>query len=218
MLFANYVYAPPTILVRTDHVFETRANFIAPYDMTALLFICAGLLAIHDRRWRAYYLLLPIAMLNRETAGILVLVFAAVMSGQMPRRAWALHLGAQIAAVTAIKLLLIMIFARNGGSAATFAGLDRFGNEGLRLSENLSFLASAAAAPLFGFLWLPWALAWVRTRDAFVCRASLAIPPFLAAMLVAGNFYEFRIFTEILPLITLIIATGLPEWLPWRGR
>ncbi len=217
MLFANYVFAAPEIrIIVAGQESLRRANYITPYDMPALLFMTSGLWAIHASRWRLYYALLVLAILNRETTAILILVFAATEFDRMERRIWAWHITAQLAILVGIRVTLASIFAGHGGEVA--AGLvehDPISGPRVRLFTNILMVTTPAGLPAFGGLWAPFLLASLRLRDRFVRRAAVAaIPPFVLAMALVGNVFELRVFTEILPLMTLVIALGLPEWRP----
>ena len=201
-LFVFVLYA----MMLANYCFQPFYNGLFFCDMPALLFMILGLWLLQDRRWIAYCLLLPVAMLNRETAAALVLVFAFVYWDRMPRRAFLLHLAAQLAIVVAVKAALFVVYRHNPENFVSFH--DR--STGIaRVILNLRFLAMPAALTMFGFMWLPFLVALWRLRDPFFRRAVWVIPPFVAGMMVVGNIFEFRIFTELLPIMTMTIALGL---------
>ena len=125
---------------------------------------------------------------------------------RMPRRAFGLHLAWQLAIVIAVKTALFIVYRHNPEHFVSFHD----GSTGIaRIILNLRFLTMPAALTMFGFMWLPFLVALVRLRDPFFRRAVWVIPPFVAGMMFVGNIYEFRIFTELLPIMTMTIALGL---------
>jgi len=193
MLLANYTFAP-------------YENWWLPYDIPALLFATLGLLWLREERWRAYYLLLPFGILNRETAAILIAIFTLTQAGKMAWPRYAGHLLAQLAILVGVKGALWIAFHHNIANASAF--YDQLNGQ-YYLLRNLDFLRSGLAFTFCAGLWLPFLLALGRLRDSFLRRAVWVIPPFLLVMLLVGNLWEFRIFTELLPLMMAVMAAGL---------
>ncbi len=198
MLLGNYV-CPPT------------PNYFWPYDMPAVAFMTLGLLLLIGRRWFLDYTLLPLAILNRETAVLLVVVFGLGYWRRMPLPQYAAHLLSQLAIVLAVKLALWWIFRANPGSSAWLYDNDV---HAWRYLINWRFLHAPEVLAAFGFMWAPFVVALFRLRHPFLRRIVWGIPAFLVPMFFAANFSEFRVFSELLPIMMALTADGLSDLPP----
>ena len=155
-----------------------------PYDLPALLFAALGLLLLYDGKLGWYYLLLPVATLNRETAALLVVVFWLTYFCRMREGPWVLHLVLQLAIVLAVKTALFEAFAENSGSVA---GLIDHDTGRSRLVQNLEFLMQPRAYLACGGMWLPFLIVLPFLRDPFFRRAVWAAPMFMGGMFLLGK-------------------------------
>jgi hypothetical protein len=184
-----------------------------PFDIPSILFFVMGCHFICRRNWRAYYPVLVLAILNRETSVFLIAVFALAICGSMRLRDFLWHLAAQTIIWVGLKVL---IFATISGTAAVLTKSH--------LGTNLSVLRDMVAmrgnflkdwAKLllaFGGTWLvlPWVL---RRQPAYLKRSLLVILPFMALALFKGVIDEMRAYNELIPVvftpIVYSIALGL---------
>jgi hypothetical protein len=82
----------------------------------------------------------------------------------------------------------------------------------LRLLLNIAFLENyrlLAVFGVFGFLWLLLPLAIQRQPNSPLVRCLWSFPIYFLGMMVVGNIHEIRIFLEFIPLVTLVLITGL---------
>ena len=194
-------------MMLANYAFGSTANYIDPFDLPALLLFTLGLVTLIDRHLIAFYVVLILGLLNRETAATLTLIFALEFYDLLPRRQLAAHLGAQLLLLASIKLTVWYVFRDNPGD-----GVASFGNSiGSRCAMNLHDLAHGKILPVFAGLYVPFIVSLPFITDRFVARALLIIPPFCLAMLVVANLVEFRVFTELIPLLMIAMANGLPE-------
>jgi hypothetical protein len=197
-------------------------NYTLPYDVPSLFFFCMGVYLVISRRWWAYYLLFPIAVLNRETICFLTVFFVvwewfrsgtgdSEVARSMGKRIMRLlpHALIQAAIWFGIKLYLAHRFVSNpaesGQGGAVFAG---------HLSYNLHELISVQQWPVFlsicGFL-LPalWVgRKWIRCAGmSWGCGIVMGL--WFLGMMKVGVTTEIRIFSEwtafIVPALALIV-------------
>ena len=184
-------------------------RLLYPYDIPAILFFTLGLLAIAERRWHLFYVVFVVGGLNRETICFLTVAYVASAWGKVAFRTLLGHVSLQLALFAGLKLALGWVFAENEGSTVGFL-----------LQRNLTALTSvnidtARLALAFGLLWVFIPLAW-RKLPSFHRRLLWVVPAFVAAMTVFGLLSELRIYSELLPIVTVPAAILLSESLVSR--
>lgn len=183
------------------------------YDMPALLFALVATIWLRERRYGAFYALLPVALLNRESFAFLCLLFALTQAPVLPRPVLLRHLAVQLALIILVKGGLVLAYRHSPGPGALslFEGPGA-GWENMRLHANLRRLVKLQFMPVFGGLWIPLLVLRRRLADGFARRALWLVPPVLALMMLVGNLTEFRIFTELLPVVFqgVVLAFGRP--------
>ncbi len=105
-------------VLNVNYVFSDYLNFRYIYDMPALLFALLLIGAMYDGRIRAYYVLFPLALLNRETAVYLSVLFFLTQRKPLGLNSALRHCLAQIAIFVLIKIGLSFAFSGNGGPGA----------------------------------------------------------------------------------------------------
>lgn len=194
-LLVNYVVAP-------------HYNHRCMYDMPALALFTTALYAIKAGHLRLYYVAFVLGVLNRETMIFATVAFLSVHFGEMDGRRLLRHGAAQAAFYVAAKAVLYWIFRDHpaiGLIASTEQGLlvdDVLGN----LRDIFSIKGVIILAPAFGGLWLPALLFAARTRDRYLRRLMVVVPVFLAAILLAGNVTELRVYNELVPIVALLVG------------
>jgi hypothetical protein len=172
-----------------------------PFDVPALLLFVLGCHFIHRRSFRAYYLILILATLNREAGLILVLVQVVVSMGLISPRKLALHAVAQIALIVLIRSA-VSLAVRGGLPRAPLLTVETnlavFGDmlalRGNALRDWAKFLLS-----LGGVWWLvPWA---ARGLPRTIRRGLLAAIPAAGLVLIFGIVDEMRLYIEFIPLL-----------------
>jgi hypothetical protein len=172
-----------------------------PFDVPSVMFFILGCHFIYRRNWRAYYPVLALASLNRETSCFLIVVFLLSMWGEMNKRTLAAHLLAQVSLWMATKCLLYAAMGPDQRVLSTF----RFGmnvqclrdilvlqNNGLKDLIKLALCCG-------GIYWfIPWLL---HGQPRFVRRSLFAAVPFLCVAMVMHLIDEMRSYLEVIPLV-----------------
>ncbi len=195
-----------------------------PYDTPSLLFFCVGVLLVVSGRDWLYYLLFPIAVLNRETICFLTIFFLVWKWQQLrsrtrsiPRKdmlGLAVHGLAQAAIWIGLKLWLAHRFAANQydygsrvanppGTIELLIGKFEFNVHEMLLPQQWPVFLS-----IFGFLlpvlWLQ--RRWIGNRGIY-WGCAIVMPVWCVGMLFMGLMPEIRIFSELSAL--LVPALGL---------
>lgn len=181
--------------------FAKGAHYL--YDPTDLALSTWCIYAIVSRRVRLFYLVFAMALLNKETAAVFVVLFAVTyFKREMPGRL-GVHLVAQLAMVGGLLVLTHVLLGENPGAL-----VER------RLAANLHALAAAR------FLLSPERVvtltvcAWLlfsrfESRPAFL-RAGLVVPVILTPLYIAGGVWgEIRVFLPAYPILAMLAADTL---------
>ena len=195
-------------------------NHTYPYDLTALFFFCLGVSLVLARRLWIYYPVLVLAVLNRETACLLILFFSicewvsdASLSPVQRVRKMAPHLLAQGAIVFGLffGMYLTHLHSRNGIEPSGLAWLL------WKLPYNLREIAKPWFWPLYlstaGFLLPVIAFQFRRIRERRIELAcALLLPVWFLALMVFGVILEIRIFSEMISIESLAISLIALHW------
>jgi hypothetical protein len=194
-------------------------TYTLPYDVPSLMFFCVGIyLVLTGRDW-FYYLVFPIAVLNRETICFLTVFFLVWKWQELKARdgkvttqdalRLAGHALAQAAIWLGVKLWLAHRFAANQydlGAHPTNPPVVG------RVMINIHMLLSPQQWPIylsvFGFL-LP--VLWLQRRwignEGIYWSCAVLFPLWFAGMFLMGLIPEIRVFSELSAL--LVPALGL---------
>jgi hypothetical protein len=189
-----------------------------PYDTPSLMFFCLGLyLVVSGKNW-LYYILYPIAVLNRETACFLTVLFVIwkwqelrAGEGGVTRKAalrLAAHGAVQAAIWVGLKIWLAHRFAGNVYDYPTIVTNPRvIGRILLNLHELVRPQQWPVFLSVFGFL-LP--VVWLQRRwiqnPGIYWSCKIVIPLWAVGMFFVGLLPELRIFSELSSLLTLAIG------------
>ncbi|MEK7764997.1 MAG: hypothetical protein AAB368_02055, partial [bacterium] len=169
----------------------TYADYLVqPTDPLAFLAFCLGYLWLSERKDARVAALLPIAMLARESAILLVAAYAFLRFDELPRRTFLARLGglalAGVAAYVGIRA--------HYGIRPYYTWLNWF-------AHNLTtWQCWVYPALVFG----PWV--WLASRAARpwpkpLRRAALMAPFFLLPHLVVASWQETRLLLPLLPIL-----------------
>lgn len=201
------------------YLLSTTVNFYYPSDLLAVAFISIFVWAIVTKvrlMWMA--LLVALGTLNRETMLLAPLIY--LMSAPLSKQRLC-HTGFLLAAWLLVKSALTVYFHFNGnaGHSLTFCDDDNV----FRLIRNTQVLLGIPPQrwlnllSTFGFLWLLIAGRYKQIRPSEK-RLLLVSLLFIGAMMLVGNIPEIRIFGELIPLVTLVVAPIITtEFHRWRG-
>jgi hypothetical protein len=204
-------------------------NFM--YDFAALFFFTLGLMLLFEQNWKWYLPIFVLAILNKETAVLLTVIYAIYFYSKIPRKQYWQLIAIQAAIFIVIKASLAIIFANNPGNAIEW-----------HLSRNLTYLSDIAnyfrfhpigAVPLapgglniplprglnlimiifVGFLvWYDW-----KEKPQFLKVSLIIVPIFFVIGMLTGYIDELRSYIEILPVVYLLALSGLYK-LIWERK
>jgi hypothetical protein len=204
------------IALMCDLQLASPGCFILPYDVPSLFFFAAGIYLTISHRFIGYYLLFPLAVLNRETACFISVFFVvwewvrlSMQGVEIKARILRLspHALAQAAIWLAIKVSLAKAYAQNptevgSPSGGLFVTKLHYNLHELLKPEQWPFLLSICGFAL-PFLYLQ--RRWIRC-DGIRYACAIILPIYFAGMMLVGVIVELRIFTEWIALVTPAIA------------
>ena len=168
------------------------ANYI--YDAFTPTVVVWTLLCAIRRRWLAYYGLLILAALHKETMVVIPLAVGYLYWREWPRRRLFAEIGLQVAGVAAIRLYLsAVVFAANGGPRFNAFWYD---NHNVTVSVWLSFLPTAViiTALVVGLVLADWA-----DKPRGLKAMALVVVPLLILAVPFGYVDEIRQYSEGYP-------------------
>jgi len=171
------------------------------YDPATLLLFTASLIALVERRFRAYCVLFVMTTLNKETSVLLVLLFAIHFADRerMPAATWRRLLAFQIGAFAAIKVALLVAYRDNLGGFVEFHLLRH--NRELLQPFSLAAALAVLTALLIG------ALGWHR-KPAFLRDGLWLLVALVVSNWTFGWAEELRIYYEGVPIALALWADG----------
>lgn len=205
-------------------IYFNYGNFM--YDFAALFFFSLGLILLFIQNWKWYLPIFLLALINKETAIMLTVIYALYYYGQIPRKQYWRLLAIQVAIFIVIKSALSLIFANNPGNAIEW-----------HLSRNLAYLSDIAnyfrfnpigVVPLarngldiplprginivmivlIGFLiFYGW-----QTKPRFLKYSLVIVPIFFVIGMLNGYIDELRSYIEILPVAYLLAVIGISRF------
>jgi hypothetical protein len=166
------------------------------YDMPVMALWALALLLMVRRQWAWLWPVFILACLAKETAALMVLVFAGVAWDRMERRRLFGIAGGLAAIWVVIRLGLMVIFVGHSGEDMQ-----------MNLVYQLRYLPIYAVFTMFiGLvLWRSW-----KAQPEVLQRAVLILPVFAGLYMVGGTVGEIRIFGELFPVLTLMLVQALP--------
>lgn len=177
------------------------------YDFSGFLLYTASLLALYERRYQLFLLLLVIGTLNRETAALLIGIFAVTQWHMLGPRQTLKWIGIQLflfgITYSAIRLFVHPV----GGEFMELHIVDNLQFLTGRIDFN-SFENGMVALAGVGFLWLlaPWR--W-KTKPIFLRRTCWILPLHAGINLVTGRLAEPRLWNEWIPIIMVLAIQSL---------
>jgi hypothetical protein len=212
------VYNPPQVVVDTA---PFAALILFPmtfihggymYDFPELMFFLLGLLFALRSSWLGYYLILPLAVINKETGILLIVYFIALKFKDMPRNKFWIHLIIQLIIGSILLILIRYLFSGNPDPTVEFrlwTNLKFWLNPlsylkfteiyapliGVPRGGNIIILALLAFAVLYRWKDKP-----ILIRKLLIYSAIVIIPIFL----YYGNRDELRTLTVLFPPLYLL--------------
>ena len=186
--------------------FLSGTHFV--YDFPALFFFTLLLSLLRRRRWLWFYPLYGLALLNKETALLVCLLFALHFFSRMPRRRYIVHLTAMIALFALVKLGLTLAFADNPGPL-----LENHFRENLFTLITPFPLGRALEVALVLLL----LFRGFRKKPEFLRHALILVVPFALLQLFFGVVGEPRVYYEVYPVLFLLAVPTALTFLGWES-
>jgi hypothetical protein len=184
------------------------------YDLPALCLFTLGLALIAARRFRLYALVFTACVVNKETALLLALVWAVSEARKLKLRQLALGVYLQVGFWLVVRGALFWYFRNNPGEPIA-----------LHLFRNAQVLAVPGNwflfRPVTEWLVLPrgfnvfYVLGFIASLFAlkrapqFQKDAYGAVLPIFVLTWLFGNVDEMRVYYELLPIVALVLFSGL---------
>ena len=168
------------------------------YDPLTLALFTLALALLAREHWLAYCVLFPLLVLSKETAILLVPVYALWAWDRALDREWIIGLWYQVMVFVFIKAMLAIAFAGNPGSTVEFHPLEQAAflqDYPLPNVLALSVYGAGLAAALWRWRWQP----------PFLRAAAMLLPLMFAAYWVTGYPGEIRVFLEAYPVLYLLV-------------
>lgn len=174
------------------------------YDFSVLFFMSSLLLAMLEERHGLYFCLFALACLNKETAVLSCIAYAAVFWGRLSFKKWALAIAGQIIIFVAIYAPIRFLFRDNPGTGMEIWILEFFPY----WRDHLGRLGVFAVLGMW--LFYRWG-----DKPLFLRRASIMILPQLGLMVLGAKPGELRNAYEILPLLSIFFLRN-SEVMLWK--
>lgn len=176
-------------------MFVVSIAWIKPYDYAtgALFALCLGLLA--RGKHRVFLIVFAIATVNRETTFLLILFYVFYFWGKMSMQKMSFFVLTQIAVYVSIKLIIQNMFEGSGGEVIFF---------------NAHLVLSSYAKLWYIFLPMVFIVVITKSRyrkmPEFIQKAIVFIfVPQVILHLLFGMPFEFRVFTESIPFMCILM-------------
>jgi len=164
------------------------------YDLPYLALYTAALGLRAARRWLGYSLFLAMNTLTKETALLLILVFALHYYRSLPRKLFAALLAAQLVIYISLTALVRLFFHSNPGQPLEF-----------HLGHNLTMPPFAwGNAMAFGVLAVAVLRDW-HEKPAFLRHGVWSLVPLLAMCFFWGLLDEYRDYYEVYAIVFLLV-------------
>jgi hypothetical protein len=168
-----------------------------PSDIPAILFFILGLTFLYKEKWLTFYLVFILASFNRETSVFLIFAFLLTKYNNLKLNKLMAHSMLLLILWAGIKIVLSNILFLNQGV--------QFENH---ISDNVAFLVSLVKFNpvslskflVFGGMWILIPFGF-NSIPKYIRSLLLIIPPFILGMFIAGNIFELRIYSELIPII-----------------
>jgi hypothetical protein len=177
------------------------------YDLPQLTLFSACLYLMFRQQWRLYFVFFMLLCLNKETSIIILLAYLAnYVNNHAPRRLLIISL-LHLLIYGAIRLLLDQVFQDNPGVSMQIHIVDH-ANVFL---ERLTFgTFSQLIAALFIITY-----GWV-SKPIFLRRSLILAAPLSVLFLVGGSPGEYRVFYEVVYVLTLLVFHSIIA--VWQNR
>jgi hypothetical protein len=196
--FKNENHADIIALIACEITILPVMFYIKVYDLATAMFFTISFAALARKKYGLYYLIFPIATLNRETTILLTLFFATYLYRKMPTKSWIWGLLYQITAFLIVKSFVDIQFAHLPGSSFIWSWrlvVQAYASNYLLTSLLISVIC------LLVYLSLR---RWQDKPHLLVSAFLFTFSSLVILHLLFGMAFEVRVFSEILPVATIL--------------
>lgn len=195
---AAYRLVSPLIGLMMIPPFHDEFAYI--YDYPSMMFVAAAMYALVKQKIRAYWVILILATLNRESAAYLIVLYALYSFRFDNMKPWALNVAVQFLLFLIIQGWIRQIYASNPGEdlyEVLFWQLTYIFSE-------YNILLITQALVFICLLFYRWA------EKPFILQAGMCLLPIMfVAYLKHGYREEYRVFMEIFPIVALLFTHSI---------
>lgn len=213
----------PLSFVLIMPIFYEFPNYI--YDFSHLLLFTAGLYFLYKQNWLAYTIIFPLAILNKESALMLTIIFAYAYYKKLPFAFFMKLVLYQMAIFIIIKAILYFVFWDNPGTFVEWHlgwNLDHL----LHIPNFFKFVPIGQGIFLPFDIKIPWSLGlnlpllsfvaflviykW-KAKPLLLRQATIYFPLLLIMAMTMGLISELRAYYDVLPIAFILGAIGFAE-------
>ena len=206
-------------------VFYDYGNFM--YDFTHLFLFTFALLLLYQKRWKYYLIIFVLALLNKETAVMLLIVYALNYYSDLPRKKYIRLLGLQILIFLIIKTALYFLFLDNPSGLVEWhlmsnleyisklSNYFRFEPIGKGIFFPIALdipLPRGLNLPMFFLIFISVAYRW-KEKPLFLRRSIVYIIILFLSGFAMGMINELRSYYCALPVIYILGMAGIVKFI-----
>ena len=193
------------------------------HDFLHLFLFTLGLYYMYEQKWPFYIIIFTLAILNKETAVMLTVVYFYFYRASMPRGLFYKILVIQLAIFGAIKSILYLAMIHNPGAfleshlqgnlqhLANISNYFRFEplQKGILMPAAINIpLPMGLNLPLLALIVFLIVYGW-QSKPLFLRKAMIYFPLLIIIGMFFGNVYELRSFYDFLPIVYLLCLMGI---------
>lgn len=206
----NSFFADFTTILCVELLFLLVVKDKKIYDIATVFLITLALGLLARQKFVGFFLLYPLACLNRETTFLLTVFFAIFYFKRIDKRTYWFGLVYQSLIYLAIRLALGLWFIHNPGTLAYYRPLE---NIRLYIAHPFTtFISVAFLLLILYFVINKWSGKPIFLRVGFV----VFFPILMLLYVILGVSFEFRVFIEVYPIVFLLAIPLLVETLKIR--
>jgi len=196
------------------------------YDFSHLLLFTTGLLMLYKKQWAGYFIVFTLALLNKESSILLILIFALVYYSELPRKYFIKLLAVQLLIFLLIKISLYFIFIDNPGTfveihlkwnlvylthLAHYFRFESLGNGMFAFAKFNIRWPVGLNLPMFAIVIAAVAYRW-QEKPVFLRRATLYFIALLMMAMTMGCINELRAYYDAMPIVYILGVSGLVKF------
>jgi len=168
------------------------------YDLPQVFLFALSLLFLYRRDWLAYMITLAVALLNKETSILAVVVFGVYYFSRLPRRNYLLLLGVQLGIFIAVRSFISSMVSDQPGQPIFWTIKDHI-QQYTKYPSTFIFTLVFLGIILF-LVFRNW-----QAKPVFLRSASAVFVLMLILFFAAGMPMEFRVFLDVLPVFGVLL-------------